>query len=119
MVTDKGVENVNDVVDGSLDFSQLTRILAQVEVSFPNSMIESFWRKIKYSFLFKYNRDSLATVKRLIAKFIDEYNTVMPHSAFRGQMRHNRVVFVNEQHGYAAFGVQRPNARRDVFWYFT
>jgi len=24
-------------------------------------------------------------VRRLIAKFIDEYNTIMPHSAFRGQ----------------------------------
>jgi len=48
-------------------------------------MIEAFWRKIKYSFLFKYNLDSLATVKRLIAKFVEEYNTVMPHSAFRGQ----------------------------------
>ena len=44
-----------------------------------------FWRKIKYSFLFKYNLDSLATVKRLIAKYIDEYNTIMPHLAFRGQ----------------------------------
>jgi len=35
--------------------------------------------------LFKYNLDSLATVKRLIAKYIDEYNTIMPHSAFRGR----------------------------------
>jgi len=39
-----------------------------------------FWRKRKHSFLLRYNLDSLATVKRLIAKCIDEYNTIMPHS---------------------------------------
>ena len=43
------------------------------------------WRKLKHLYLFKYNLDSIATVKRLIAKFIDEYNTIMPHSAFRGE----------------------------------
>ena len=59
--------------------------IALEEIAYSNSMIEAFWRKIKYSFLFKYNLDSLATVKRLIAKFVDEYNTIMPHSAFRGQ----------------------------------
>ena len=47
--------------------------------------VDVFWRKMKHSFLFKYNLDSLATVKRLISKFINEYNTIMPHSAFRGQ----------------------------------
>lgn len=40
---------------------------------------------MKHSFLFKYNLDSLATVKRLVAKFIEEYNTIMPRSAFKGQ----------------------------------
>jgi len=34
IVIDKGVENVNDVVDDFLDFTKLRRVLAQVEVSF-------------------------------------------------------------------------------------
>ena len=58
---------------------------ALVDIAYINYIIEEFWRKMKYSLLIKYNLDSLVTVKRLIAKFIDEYNTIMPHSAFRGQ----------------------------------
>jgi hypothetical protein len=29
--------------------------------------------------------DSVATVRRLVAFYIQEHNTVLPHSAFRGQ----------------------------------
>jgi len=36
MVTDKGVENVNNVVNDFLDISQRRRVLTQVEVSFSN-----------------------------------------------------------------------------------
>jgi hypothetical protein len=48
-------------------------------------MIEVFWRTLEYSYLYKYSLDSLTTVKRLIEKFIEDYNTVMPHSAFKCQ----------------------------------
>ena len=29
--------------------------------------------------------DSVATVRRLVAFYVEEHNCVMPHSAFRGQ----------------------------------
>jgi putative transposase len=35
--------------------------------------------------LFLYALDSITTVRRLVAFYVDEHNRVLPHSAFRGQ----------------------------------
>ena len=35
--------------------------------------------------LFLHSLDSVATVRRLVAFYVDEHNRVLPHSAFRGQ----------------------------------
>ena len=76
--------------------------------------IDAFWRKIKYSFLFNYNLDSLATVTRLIAKFVDEYNTVMPHSAFRGQTP-DEMFFGNAPDIEKRLAEERRKAREKRF----
>jgi transposase InsO family protein len=44
VMTDSGAENVNGNVDALLDREGLRRVLAQVEVSFCDSMIKAFWR---------------------------------------------------------------------------
>ena len=33
----------------------------------------------------RHTLDSVATVRRLVAFYVDEHNRVLPHSAFRGQ----------------------------------
>jgi hypothetical protein len=35
--------------------------------------------------LFLHSLDSVTTVRRLVAFYVDEHNRVLPHSAFRGQ----------------------------------
>jgi hypothetical protein len=35
--------------------------------------------------LFLHPLDSVTTIRRLVAFYVREYNTVLPHSAFRGQ----------------------------------
>ncbi|AMY10831.1 hypothetical protein LuPra_04074 [Luteitalea pratensis] len=55
------------------------------ELKFSNSMIEAWWRSLKHHWLFLYALDSVATVRRLVAFYVDEHNRVLPHSAFRGQ----------------------------------
>jgi putative transposase len=52
VVADSGSENVNGAVDDLLDDEELTRVLAQVEVTFSNSMIEAFWRSLKHGWLY-------------------------------------------------------------------
>jgi transposase InsO family protein len=83
--SDSGVENVNHLVHATLLDEGLRLMLAQVEVTFSNSMIEAFWRSLKHGWLYLNPLDSLAHLRKLVAFFVDEYNTTMPHSAFRGQ----------------------------------
>ena len=48
-------------------------------------MIEAWWRFLKHQWLFLHSLDSVATVRRLVAFYVEEHNRVLPHSAFRGQ----------------------------------
>lgn len=64
---------------------RLQRVLALVEATYSNSMIEAFWRSLKHQWIFLNPLDTLAHVKTLVAFFVEAHNTQMPHSAFRGQ----------------------------------
>jgi len=85
VIADSGVENVNGEVDKLLGFGQLRRILAQVEILPSNSMIEAWWRSLKHHWLYLNQLDTLAAVERLVAFYVGEHNSVIPHSAFKGQ----------------------------------
>jgi len=45
-------------VDDLVGLGQLHRILAQVEVSYSNSMIEALWRALKHGWLFLHQLDT-------------------------------------------------------------
>jgi transposase InsO family protein len=92
VVADSGSENVNGAVDDALAAEELTRVLAQVEVTFSNSMIEAFWRSMKHSWLYLHSLDSFAALRRLIEFYVNGHNGVMPHAAFEGQTP-NEVFF--------------------------
>jgi hypothetical protein len=48
-------------------------------------MIESWWRVLKHQWLYLNTLDTVTTVRKLVAFYIDQHNTHLPHSAFRGQ----------------------------------
>jgi hypothetical protein len=85
VVADSGSENVNGDVDELLKDEALTRVLAHVEVTFSNSVIEAFWRSLKHSWLFLHTLDNFTALGRLIEFYVTAHNQVMPHSAFEGQ----------------------------------
>ena len=91
VVADSGSENVNGAVDDLLDDGELKPVLAQVEVTFSNSMIEAFWRSLKHSWLYLHSLDSFAVLHRLIEFYVEAHNgrkrsfRVMPHSEFQRQ----------------------------------
>jgi hypothetical protein len=85
VVADSGSENVNGAVDDLLDGEDLSRVLAQVEVTFSNSMIEAFWRSLKHSWLYLHSLDSFSALRRLVEFYVTAHNEVMPHSTFDGQ----------------------------------
>jgi hypothetical protein len=91
VMTDSGTENVNENVDALLDREGLRRILAQVEVSFSNSMNEAFRRWLRHAWLYLHNLDHMAVLRRLIDFHVREHNgrkrsfRVVPHAACKGQ----------------------------------
>ena len=85
VVFDSGSENVNREVTDLLESVDLTRVLAQVEVTFSNSMIEAFWRSLKHAWLYLHSLDNITVLHRLIEFYVVAHNQVMPHSAFGGE----------------------------------
>jgi putative transposase len=84
VLSDAGVENVNAQVDALIQSGVLRRRLAFTELKFSNAMIEA-WRALKHQWLFLHSLDSVTTVRRLVAFYVDQHNRVLPHSACRGQ----------------------------------
>jgi putative transposase len=74
VVADSGSENVNGAVDDLLDDEEWTRVLAQVEITFSNSMIEAFWRSLKHAWLYLHPLDSFAALRRLIEFYVKAHN---------------------------------------------
>ena len=85
LLVDGGVENFNAAVDQLVDTGLLRRVLAQTEISFSNSLIESWWRVLKHQWLYLNTLDTVTSVRKLVAFYVDQHNTHLPHSAFRGQ----------------------------------
>ncbi len=85
VVVDAGVENVNSKVDELVDSGVSRRVIAQTEITFSNSMIESWFRSAKHQCLFLHRLESVSTIRSIAQKYVIEHNSVVPHSAFRGQ----------------------------------
>ncbi len=85
LLVDGGVENFNSAVDQLVDSGLLQRLLAQTDISFSNSLIESWWRALKHQWLYLNTLDTVSRLEKLVAFYVDEHNMRLPHSAFRGQ----------------------------------
>jgi transposase InsO family protein len=109
---DSGSENVNREVDNLLEHENLTRVLAQVEVTFSNSMIEAFFRSLKHAWLYLHTLDNFTALGRLIEFYVTAHNEVMPHSAFEGQTP-NEMYFGTGDVVAIALATARKTARQE------
>jgi transposase InsO family protein len=85
LLADGGAENFNGAVDELINSGLLNRVLARTEITFSNSMIESWWRVLKHQWLCLNTLDTVSAVEKLVAFYVQEHNSRLPHSAFRGQ----------------------------------
>jgi len=108
---DGGGENVNREVDGLFDVKPLRRILAQVDVSYSNSLIEAWWRSLRHQWLYLNSLDTLVTVRRLVGWYVREHNEVLPHAAFDGQTP-DEVYFGRGEGGPERLALEREQARQ-------
>jgi transposase InsO family protein len=111
VLTDAGVENVNSDVDALIESGLLRRVLAITEICFSNSLIEAWWRGLKHQWLYLNSLETVSTIKRLVAFFVQEHNTRLPHSAFRGQTP-DEMYFGNGDHIPAELEARRQAARQ-------
>ena len=109
-MVDGGVENMNNAVDELCDQGLLKLILAQTDLHFSNSMIEAFWRALKHQWLYLNNLSSIATLRKLIQFYINEYNSTLPHSAFKGQTP-DEMYFGTGAEVQEKLGLGKKNAR--------
>jgi len=112
VMADSGTENVNENVDALLDREGLRRVLAQVEVSFSNSMIEAFWRSLRHAWLYLHNLDNTATLRRLIEFYVRAHNETIPHAAFNGQTP-DEMYFGNRDAVVLDLAAARVRARQE------
>ena len=85
LLADGGVENFNKAVDELVEGGLLKRVLAHTDITFSNSMIESWWRVVKHQWLYLNTLDTVRAIENLVAFYVKEHNSRLPHSAFRGQ----------------------------------
>jgi transposase InsO family protein len=111
VIADSGVENVNSEVDQLVEGGVIARILALVDVTYSNSVIEAFWRSLRHQWLYLNSLDSMAALKRLVAFYVDQHNSVMPHSAFNGQTP-DEVYFGRGMQVGDELAAERRDARR-------
>ena len=112
VVADSGVENVNARVDQLMDDGVIRRVLAQVEVSFSNSMIEAFWRSLGHQWLYLHSLESFRQLEQRIDFYVREHNTQMPHHALGGQTP-DEVYFDQADRVHDRLRVARRQARRE------
>jgi putative transposase len=109
---DSGVENLNGDVAPLFEGSALHRVIAQIDVSFSNSLIEAWWRSLKHRWLFLHPLDNLATVKRLVEFYVTEHNERIPHAAFDGQTP-DEIYFGRGAHIPGELAAARSDAHRE------
>ena len=59
----------------------LHRVLAGTEITYSNSMIESWWRVLKHQWLYLNTLDTVNAVRNHVAFYVQEHNSRLPHSA--------------------------------------
>jgi transposase InsO family protein len=84
VLVDGGIENLNRHVDHLVQSGIIKRTIEQIDISFSNSVIESFFRTIKHRWPFMLSLDDLDSVRKHVVAFIEDYNSLIPHSALRG-----------------------------------
>ena len=83
LIVDGGPENNNRIVSAFLEDTPIRKLVARVDVSFSNSMIEAVNKILKYRYIFRTPVPDLYHVNETIAAAIEDYND-RPHYALKG-----------------------------------
>jgi integrase len=65
-----GSKNPNRTVDDELEGIDCDRVLAQIDVTYSNSMIDAFWRSLKHAWLCLHGLETESELRRLTAFYV-------------------------------------------------
>jgi len=111
LLADAGTENFNGAVDELVRSGLLHRVLARIDITYSNSLIESWWRVLKHQWLYLNTLDTVSAVEKLVRFYVHEHNTRLPHSAFQGQTP-DEIYFQNGDHIPRQLEAARQQARQ-------
>ncbi len=81
---DSGTENMNHHVNSLVASNLITRIVAQIDIEFSNSMIEMLFLRLKHRHLFNIPLSNFDAVVKGVDFYMNESNDCIPHSALKG-----------------------------------
>jgi transposase InsO family protein len=81
---DSGTENLNSDVNTLVLEGSIQRTIAQIDVEFSNSMIESLFHRLKHKHLFLIPLTNFEALIAGVNFYITENNERIPHSALKG-----------------------------------
>lgn len=84
VMADNGIENINSEVNSLIEEEIIDRKIAQIEISFSNSIVEALFRSLKNNFLYQKSLDNFDVLKSYVDFYLNEHNKIIPHSAFNG-----------------------------------
>ncbi|WP_327018574.1 DDE-type integrase/transposase/recombinase [Croceibacter atlanticus] len=86
LLTDGGSENVNSLVSGFVNSKavNIKHNIAQKDVVFSNSMVESVNKVIKHQFLYHLEITNTRSLKKILPEIINIYNTERPQMSLGG-----------------------------------
>jgi putative transposase len=102
VIADQGTENVNSYVHDLDSRSFIKLVLAQIDIHFSNSMIESFFHQLKNRVLYYKDIHTLEVLTGHIDFYVKEHNEVIPFFALGGSTpiqayRSAQAVMVNKE----------------------
>ena len=78
IISDGGSENDNHEVHEYLQTMKAKLTIAGIDIDFSNSMIESFFHRLKNRYLYALNLKDLRSVKKYVDYFVEEQNNKIP-----------------------------------------
>lgn len=84
VMMDPGKENRNDEVKKFISSRNLTRVIAQTDIHYSNSMIEGLFHGLKNRYLYHQKIKSIEDVSRKANFYFKQHNEVVPLSVLKG-----------------------------------
>lgn len=85
VMVDGGGENKSHAVTDLEAQGHFTKVVAQFEISFSNSIVEALFRQLKNNYLYHKDIYTYKSLSRHTSFWFNKHNDVIPHTAFKGE----------------------------------